>query len=78
MSSFPSREKVTAIREMYPIGCRVELISMTDDPRPIPSGTQGYVRIIDDIGTVHVSWDNGSTLGVALGKDKIRKLVVNE
>jgi hypothetical protein len=35
-------------------------------------GTEGTVAIIDDLGTVHVHWDDGSRLGmvVALPSDR--------
>ena len=61
------------IKNMYPRGCRVELIWMQDDAAP-PPGTRGTVIYVDDIGTVHVRWDNGSTLGVVHGHDKCRKI----
>ena len=52
------------------IGTRVKLISMEDDPRPIEPGTCGTVKLIDDIGTIHVRWDNGRLLGLVPEKDK--------
>jgi Domain of unknown function (DUF4314) len=30
----------------------------------LPAGTEGIVRLIDDIGTIFADWDNGSTLGL--------------
>lgn len=70
---FPSRDIVSAIRETYPKGTRVELGWMEDIQAP-PIGTKGTVLWVDDIGTVHVKWDNGSTLGAAYGEDRIFKL----
>ena len=70
---FPSREKVEGIRKRYPIGSRVELVFMDDIQAP-PVGTQGTVRGVDDIGSIMVSWDNGSSLSVAYGEDSCRRI----
>ena len=59
---------------MYPKGCRVELISMDDPYRMMPPGLKGAVKAVDDIATVHIAWDNGSSLGAAYGVDHIRKI----
>ena len=39
-------------------------------------GTKGTVVCVDDIGTIHVHWDNGSSLGVAYGEDRCRVIAV--
>ena len=65
---FPSKEVVERIRKEYPIGTRVELVRM-DDPQAPPVGTLGTVKGVDDIGSIMVSWDNGSSLSVAFGED---------
>jgi hypothetical protein len=70
---FPSRETVERIRAQYPVGCRVELIKMDDIQAP-PIGTKGTVTGVDDIGSIMVSWDNGSTLHIVYGEDICRKL----
>ena len=62
------------VRQMYPAGCRVELISMDDPYSRLKPGDQGTVEMVDDTGTVFVRWDNGSGLGVVYGVDRIRKL----
>lgn len=67
-----SKEQLTALRERYPKGTRVELVSMNDPYRTIPIGSLGTVKFVDDIGTVHISWDCGSSLGAAFGEDTIR------
>ena len=73
---FPPRDIVNRVKEQYPAGSRVELISMNDPYRDIPSGTKGTVTEVDDTGTihVHVHWDNGCCLGVVYGEDSCRKL----
>jgi hypothetical protein len=71
-NNFPSRETVERIRKQYPVGCRVELLRM-DDPQAPPIGTKGTVRYVDDIGSLCVAWDNGSTLQVVYGEDICRR-----
>ena len=73
MNNFPSRETVERIRKQYPVGTRVELLRMDDVGAP-PIGTKGTVRYVDDIGSLGVAWDNGSSLQVVYGEDLCRKL----
>ena len=61
------------LRDGFPRGCRVELVRM-DDPQAPPIGTLGTVIGVDDVGTIHVNWDNGSGLGVAFGEDDCRRI----
>ena len=70
---FPSRETVECLQRQYPAGTRIELISM-DDPQAPPEGTRGTVLAVDDIASLIVAWDNGSSLNVAYGVDKVRIL----
>lgn len=72
-AQFPDKETVERIRRDYPEGCRVELVCMDDAQAP-PIGTKGTVRGVDDIGSIMVSWDNGSSLHVIYGVDECRKL----
>lgn len=59
---------------MYPKGTRIELIRMGDDPNPIPDNTKGTVDYVDDIGTVHCTFDNGRRLGLIPGDDRFKKI----
>ena len=70
---FPRKETVERIREQYPTGCRVELIHMDDRQAP-PIGTMGTVCGVDDIGSVMIAWDNGSSLSAVYGEDVIRRV----
>lgn len=55
-------------------GMRVRLIDMPDDPDPIPSGTEGTVTSVQDLGRegqiVGVKWDTGRTLNMIPGVDE--------
>lgn len=64
---------VKRIKELYPVGCRVVLDKMDDKQAP-PVGTQGTVMFVDAIGTIHVNWDTGSSLGVAFGEDQCHRI----
>ncbi len=64
----PSREVIDRLESQYPIGSRVVLDRM-DDPQAPPIGTKGTVQGVDDMGSILVSWDNGSGLNVVYGED---------
>lgn len=66
----PSSETLNMLRSSFPEGVRVRLLRM-EDPQSPPPGTEGTVIGVDDIGTVHVAWDNGSTLGAVYGIDEL-------
>lgn len=68
-----NRRRVEVLRNQYPAGCVVELISMDDEFAP-PKGTKGKVIHVDDIGSIHIAWETGSTLRVVPGVDMVRKL----
>lgn len=72
---YPEQEMVEKIRRDYPRGCRVVLDFMEDAyGQAPPSGTQGTVTSVDDIGTIHCAWDNGCGLGVAYGADRCHRV----
>jgi hypothetical protein len=73
-AKFPPKEIVDRLKAEYPPGCRVELVSMNDPYTTLKSGDQGTVSQVDDIGTVHVAWDNGSSLGAAYREDAIKRI----
>jgi len=70
---YPSRQVIDELRKRYPRGTRVALVKM-DDPGAPPEGTEGTVTWVDDIGSIIVNWDNGSSLSVVYGVDKVRKI----
>ena len=66
------------IRRKYPAGTRVVLDRMGEDPRPVPPGTKGTVLYVDDIGTVHCSFDSGRMLGLIPGMDSFHRIETKE
>ena len=78
MSNIISKAALEARKARYQPGCRVELVSMNDPYTKLKPGDRGTVRSVDDIGTVFVSWDNGSGLGVAYGADEINLVSESE
>ena len=74
MNKFPSKETVKQLRKQYPTGTRVELLRMNDPYSRLKPGDTGTVTGVDDIGTIHVNWDCGSSLGIAYGEDECRKI----
>ncbi|MEA4822112.1 MAG: DUF4314 domain-containing protein, partial [Erysipelotrichales bacterium] len=59
---------IEKIRKDYPVGLRIELVRMDDVQAP-SIGTKGTVKGVDDIGSIMVAWDNGSSLNIVYGKD---------
>ena len=59
---------VETLKNRYPAGTRVRLHYM-NDARAVEPGEEGTVRIVDDMGTIHVDWDNGRRLGLVYGED---------
>ena len=71
-------EAANRYKKMYPEGTRIELLSMSNDPRPVASGTRGTVTLVDDIGQLQVVFDDGRLLGVVPGEDSFRVLTQSE
>lgn len=65
-----------ALRALYPEGSRIELIHMDDPYTSLKPGYTGTVTGLDDLGTIQMLWDSGSTLGLIPGVDKFEKLKI--
>ena len=73
------KETLERLKKQYPCGCRVELVQMNDPySTKLKPGCRGTVISVDDIGTIHVNWDCGSSLGVVYGEDVCRKVAEND
>lgn len=64
-----TESELRALKAKFKLGSRVQL-DYTNKPQSIPVGTKGTVQSIDDTGTIHVSWDNGSNIGVTYGIER--------
>ena len=69
-----SAEIVKNIKNRYPQGCRVICNYCADIYNPITQGEKGTVDFVDDMGTVHIKWDNGRYFGMCLEEDSISKI----
>ena len=47
---------------------------MHDQYRDMPAGLTGDVTGVDDTGTIHVAWSNGSSLGCLYGIDYLKRI----
>lgn len=56
--------KAEYYKKTYPVGTRIRLLHMDDPYSPVPDGTTGTVTSVDDMGTLHMKWDNGRSLGI--------------
>ena len=65
--------RIAQLRQQYPPHTKIKLQAM-HDPYAVPAGTIGTVTSVDDLGTIHVNWENGSTLGLIPDQDQFYKL----
>jgi hypothetical protein len=68
------REEIRFRKTIYQPGDKVRSVWFSggaiNDNETVPPGTLGVINSVDDMGTVHVSWENGARLG-ALIEDSI-------
>ena len=63
------REEIARIKEMYPKGTPIRLYSMEGE-QSVPPGSRGVVDHVDDIGQIHMKWENGSSLALNVEEDR--------
>ena len=62
------------MRQQYE-GKRIRFLSHHEaDPRPLRPGQEGTCILVDAIGTLHMEWDDGRTLGLIPGIDQFEVL----
>ena len=67
-------EQVEYLKALLPVGTRLMLKKMPNDPNPIPEGTTGTVTGIDGLGTIRMQWDNGRALALVPNVDEFEKI----
>ncbi|ROR28114.1 uncharacterized protein DUF4314 [Mobilisporobacter senegalensis] len=67
-------EMLKTLKNYYTPGTRVILVQINDPYTKLQPGDKGTVLGVDDIGTIHVNWDCGSSLGVVYGEDSCKKI----
>lgn len=70
--------EIAYYKKAYPLGTRIRLNHMGNDPCPIPEGMTGTVDHVDDIGTLHCKFDDGRYLGVIPGEDSFSVIAAEE
>lgn len=72
------RKLVESMREQYPPGTRVEVISLCNEEEHLRPGMKGTVVGVDDQPALLVHWDNGSSLSLLIGQDQFRVIPEQE
>lgn len=67
---------VKELKKQYIPGMEIELIEMKGEN--IPSGTVGTVVKVDDIGQIHMRWQNGSSLALNTEIDEFRVIEIRK
>lgn len=61
-------KKVDEIKNKYRKGTKIRLLKMKGES-DMTCGLTGIVKFVDDIGQIHVAWENGSTLALNADED---------
>ncbi|WP_426705021.1 DUF4314 domain-containing protein [Corynebacterium auriscanis] len=62
----PPAPKTPAVQEGQGVrpGCRIRLLGDSDTEAGLRAGMEGDVIVVDSLGTIHVAWDDGTSLGL--------------
>lgn len=63
------REEIAWLKEKYPKGTPIHLYCMAGETS-VPPGSKGIVDHVDDIGQIHMKWENGSCLALNVEEDR--------
>lgn len=71
-----TKVELALLRGKYKPGTRVELVQMDDPYTKLKPGDKGTVTGVDDLGSVCIAWDCGSSLSILLDVDLCR--IIND
>ena len=63
--------QVKSLKQQYPKGTMIRLHSMNNEP-DMPEGLVGWVTHVDDIGQIHMAWENGRSLPLVASEDSFQ------
>lgn len=66
-------KKIEMLKLQYKPGTKLCLDRMDGEPQ-MPLGLKGEVFMVDDIGQIHVQWENGSSLALNIEVDRFHTL----
>ena len=75
---FPSKSYLEQLRKQYPKRTKLQLLSMRNEKYPVLPGTVGEVTHIDDVGSIHMRWENGSSLALIPEVDSFKAVVAEK
>jgi len=71
MNTILTEKEITEIKNKYKPDMKIRLLKdMQLDEQPIKAGEIGVIDHVDDIGTIHVRWKSGSSLGIVPNIDE--------
>lgn len=66
-------KNIEHLKNKYPNGTIIELEEMAGEGQ-MPCGLKGTVKFVDDMGQIHVDWENGSSLALNIDEDSFKKI----
>lgn len=70
-----SQKEIEEAKEKYKPGMKLKLLKeMYDEKYSVPVGEIGIIDFVDDIGTIHINWECGSSLGLIPNVDKFEEV----
>ena len=72
----PTQREIALLRTKYSAGTKVYLIHMEGEE--LPAGSIGTVRYTDEMGQLHVLWEQGMEICLIPGSDSFRRATSEE